>query len=115
MSGQVLSDNGTLKAESALGKWWGLFKEIGMKTGKTFASSGEARDSMVVASLVNVTERPVKLPIGRWPRKKEESMWGMWNLQFLRDGLQGFGLKGLILVLGVSNHQLREGIGLSIS
>ena len=67
---------------------------------------------MVAAGFLNVTERPVKLPIGRWPRKKEESMWGMWNLQFLLDGLQGFGLRGLISVLGVSNISKSElGIG----
>ena len=62
-SGMAVSDDGTVLPDSAISKWWGIFKEIGEKTGKTFAASEVARESIEAAGFVDVHEYKFKLPL----------------------------------------------------
>lgn len=110
MSARAISDDGTLKEDSALRRWWDVFREIGEKVGKPFDASEVARESIEAAGYINVEERSYKVPIGPWTKNKTQNLWGRWNRAFLLEGLEGFALIGLTDVLGVSvQFNLRQG------
>lgn len=98
-SGMAVSDDGTVLPDSAISKWWGIFKEIGEKTGKTFAASEVARESIEAAGFVDVHEYKFKLPLGPWPKDKTLKLWGSWNQIFVLEALEGFALRGLTTIL----------------
>lgn len=98
----ALSDDDTVKPGSALARWWGLFMEVGGITGMSFRASEEARDSIEAAGFINVQERAIKVPIGPWPKDPLLKQWGAWNRMFLHEGLEGFVLRALTGLLGVS-------------
>lgn len=101
LSGQALSDDGTLKKDSALSKWWDVFSQIGEKVGKKFDASEVARESIQAGGFINVTEHSYKIPIGPWAKDKNHKLWGRWNRAFLLEGAEGFALQGLTDVLKV--------------
>ncbi|KAL7626895.1 hypothetical protein AAE478_003669 [Parahypoxylon ruwenzoriense] len=99
LSGQAMSDDGSLTQDSALVRWWDLFKAISEKTGKTFAASEVARESITDAGFTNVHKDKFKVPIGPWPKDKTFKEGGVWNGFFLMDGLEGFALRGVTTTL----------------
>ena len=60
-------------------------------------------DSIRKAGFINLTGRVIKVPIGTWPKDKTLKQWGAWNRQFLLQGLEGFSIRGLTEMLGVSS------------
>ena len=103
-----MSDDGTLAQDSALVKWWTLFKEMGEKMGRTFATGEVAGESITGAGFIDVHEDIFKVPIGAWAKDKTFKEWGAWLKLFLLDGLEGFALRGLTIILEVS-HLMIEG------
>lgn len=111
LSGKAISDDGTLPEDSALAKWWDIFMAIGEKTGSTFAASEVARESIEAAGFTNVQEHKIKVPVGPWPKDKTLKVWGSWNQIFLLEGLEGFALRGLTVILGVSKEKILCTVG----
>ncbi|KAI5458957.1 S-adenosyl-L-methionine-dependent methyltransferase [Mariannaea sp. PMI_226] len=93
------SDDGTLKEDSPLKKWVQIFEQIGDAMGKTFFFAHGAANAMREAGF-EVTERKVKVPIGPWPKDKKLKQWGLWNRQFVIQGIEGFSIRGLTEMLG---------------
>lgn len=87
-----------------------IFEQVGEKIGKPFF--WKAGDVVRKAGFEKVHEREVKVPIGTWPKNKDLKQWGAWNRQFLVQGLEGFSLRSLTELLGVSQvtklHLLAE-------
>lgn len=96
------SDDGTLREDSPLITWVEVFKQIGEKTGKPFFWNDKVTQSVKDAGFINVEDRVVKVPIGTWPKDKQLKQWGAWNRQFLLQALEGFSIRGLTELLGVS-------------
>lgn len=96
--GDARCDDGTLRADSPLVTWVGLFKEVGKILGKPFFWN--SANAFKKAGLENVTEHVVKVPIGTWPKDRDLKQWGAWNRQYLLQGLEGFGLRALTELLG---------------
>lgn len=49
-----------------------------------------------------MTEHVIKVPVGTWPKDETLKLWGSWNRQFVLQGLEGFALRGMTEILGVS-------------
>ena len=96
------SEDGTVKPDSALAQWVEVFKQVGEKTGKTFAICEIMPDVFKEAGYVNIKEHRMKVPIGTWPKDPHLKNWGAWNRHFLLQGLEGFSIRGLTELLGVS-------------
>lgn len=103
LSAVAKSDDGTIKPGSPLETWAEVFEKMSAAIGKTFFACEEACQALQDAGgFVNIHERRLKLPIGTWPKDKRLKTWGMWNRQFLLQGLEGFSIRGLTSMLGVS-------------
>ena len=80
-----------------------MFEKMSAAMKKSFFACENAAQSLQDAGgFVNVYERRIKLPIGTWPKDKTLKQWGAWNRQFLVQGVEGFGIRGLTSILGVS-------------
>ncbi|KAH8746606.1 SAM dependent methyltransferase [Diaporthe sp. PMI_573] len=90
--------------------WVEFYKTIlqmGERTGKTFAASEVAYESTNAAGFINVYEVKFKVSIGPWAKDKRLKEWGIWNMTFLMDGLEGFALRGLTTILGWSVEEVQ--------
>lgn len=97
------SDDGTVGSDSPYKTWAEVFGRIGEAIGKTFFACETASQSIRDAGgFVNVHDRRIKLPIGTWPKDKNLKHWGAWNRHFLLQGMEGFSIRGLTSMLGVS-------------
>jgi len=83
-------------------RWGGIFEQLGTATGKTFGICETGRELFREAGFANINERTLKIPIGTWPKDPLLKKWGLWNRQFVLQGLEGFALRGLTDLLGVS-------------
>jgi hypothetical protein len=103
LSSNVQSDDGTLSPDTAEARWKTIFDGIGEKIGNSFATCEIARECVEAAGgFTNITERRTKVPIGMWPKDPELKNWGAWLRLYLLDGLEGFALRGLTVMLDVS-------------
>lgn len=98
--GDARSDDGSLLPDSPLVKWVEIFKAVGKKLEKRFFWNSSK--AFKEAGLVNVGEHVVKVPIGTWAKDKDLKQWGAWNRAYLLQGLEGFGLRALTEIEGVS-------------
>ncbi|KAJ4312447.1 hypothetical protein N0V84_009939 [Fusarium piperis] len=108
LSAIAQSEDNTIRPDSPLITWRGIFEEVGKVTGKTFMACETVGDAIREAGYVNVTERRIKLPIGMWPKDKQLKQWGAWNRQYLLQGLEGFSIRGLTELLGWSFERAQE-------
>lgn len=100
--GEGKSDDNSLKPGSTYHRWVEVFKQIEDITGKTFFWDDKMAQSISDAGFINVQGRRIKLPVGTWPKDKTLKQWGAWIRQFLFEGLEGFSIRGLTEMLGVS-------------
>ncbi|KAL1865934.1 hypothetical protein VTK73DRAFT_4996 [Phialemonium thermophilum] len=98
--GIAKSDDGSLKEDSPYRKWVEVFEKIGAALGKPFFLADKDADFIRAAGFTGVVERRIKMPIGPWPKDKRLKNWGLWNRQFLLEGLEGFSIRGLTGLLG---------------
>ncbi len=85
-----------------MSRWQSIFDQIGEKMGNSFRTCEIQRDAIEQAGFVNVKEQRTKIPIGPWSKDKDLKIWGIWNRVYLLNGLEGFALRGLTSMLGVS-------------
>ncbi len=97
----VRTDDDSIPADSAMLEWGDRWAEVGEKIGYSFKAAELAYPAITAAGFVNVTERVLKIPIGRWPRDKRLKAWGQWYQYFLLQGVEGFALRSFVDVLEV--------------
>ncbi|KEZ41752.1 hypothetical protein SAPIO_CDS6727 [Scedosporium apiospermum] len=100
LSSVARSDDNTLRPGGPLVRWAEIFRQFGEHTGKTFSISETGRELIREAEFKNIHERTLKIPIGTWPKDPILKKWGLWNRQFLLQGLEGFSIRGLTDLLG---------------
>jgi hypothetical protein len=100
--GAAKAEDDTLKPDSPFYTWIKIFEKIGALTGKSFFWDDKMSQSITDAGFINVSGRRIKVPIGTWPKDKTLKQWGAWNRHFLLEGLEGFSIRGLTEMLGVS-------------
>lgn len=58
------------------------------------------------AGFINIRKEIYKWPINTWPKREKEKKIGMWNLQNVLQGLQGFSRGLFTRVLGWSPERV---------
>jgi SAM-dependent methyltransferase len=82
--------------------WGATVVELGEKNGKSFTIWKEAKERMLKAGFVDIQEITYKWPINGWPRDRRQREIGRWNQLRLHNGVEGFMLRLLTNVGGVS-------------
>ncbi|KXX73128.1 Phosphoethanolamine N-methyltransferase 3 [Madurella mycetomatis] len=88
----VVSDDGSVRPDSAWSQWAPLFVQAGERLGRTFATVGNNVGWMKEVGFQNIQERRLKLPLGGWPADPRLKEVGYYNLAATESGLEGFAL-----------------------
>jgi hypothetical protein len=99
---QFKSDDGTCPPDHILSQWSSTFIGIGEQLGKTFKIGERAKELMINAGFVNVTQHKYKVPLGGWSGDKKMKEIGRWNLLQCYQGAEGWGLFLLTKIMKVS-------------
>lgn len=95
-------DDGIFMEDMLFLIWEKVFFIVGEVIGKMFFVCELVVGVMREVGLVNVKEIRLKLLVGRWLRDEMLKIWGIWCRVFLMDVIEGFGLRMMIGVMGVS-------------
>lgn len=87
-----LSDDGSLKEDSALSKWGSTFFEASENFGTSASSPKHLKRWMIDAGFVDVEEHVIKLPVGIWPRDKRLKNIGLFEMVNMDEGLESLSL-----------------------
>lgn len=63
-------------------------------------------DMLIAAGFTNITHRMFKLPVGPWPRGKEQKLLGLFWRTAILDGLQGIGMGTLGRIFDWSREEV---------
>ncbi|OCK79330.1 S-adenosyl-L-methionine-dependent methyltransferase [Lepidopterella palustris CBS 459.81] len=85
-------DDGTAGPESPPMTWSSLMIEGAAKLGVDLSASNRFRDIMSNVGFEEVTVEHHAWPINSWPKDQNEKEKGMWVLQNVLEGLQGFSM-----------------------
>jgi hypothetical protein len=88
--------------------WPAFFTEIGEKSGITFDVGPKLKGWIEEAGFINVTEKVVRVAVGRWPKDPGQKELGAWNQLRLYDGLRDFTERRMRNVMNVSCWHLNE-------
>jgi SAM-dependent methyltransferase len=97
-----MSDDGSMGTEHFYHEWGKVVIEMGHKFGKSFTIWEESAERMRRAGFVDVVEVHYKWPMNGWPKDEKMKNIGRWNQLRLMDGVEGFMLRLLTQVGGVS-------------
>ncbi|KAG9784220.1 hypothetical protein KCU88_g2848, partial [Aureobasidium melanogenum] len=103
------SDDGSTDG-TYLEQWSQLALEGGDRIGKTFRIADELEDRMVDAGFVNVRCFRFKWPIGPWPKDPKLKEIGAYNRLACEQGIDGWALRPLTQILGVSMSAIPSSI-----
>lgn len=100
---QPRCDDGTMGPDHFYHTWGKVVIEMGDLFGKSFTIWEESKERLERAGFVDVVEVQYKWPMNGWPKKNEKMKnIGRWNQLRLMDGVEGFMLRLLTQVGGVS-------------
>ncbi|KAK1460814.1 methyltransferase domain-containing protein [Colletotrichum melonis] len=88
----AVSDDGTLRKDSALAKWSGLLVDACNKINRPIDKTLELSGKMEAAGFEEVVVTPLKFPSSNWPKDKKLKEIGEWNRFMLTNGLEGMTL-----------------------
>ncbi|KAL0941650.1 methyltransferase domain-containing protein [Colletotrichum truncatum] len=90
-----VSDDETLKPDSALLKWSKLLFEASEKFGRSCPHIPTLKDILVDVGFEDVTVSVFKLPSNDWPKDAKYKELGIWQNENMLSGLEGFSLAPL--------------------
>lgn len=99
---QPICDDDTMSDDHFYHTWGEVVVEMGEKFGKSFTIWQESAERLRQAGFVDVTEWRYKWPMNGWPTDPQMKNIGRWNQLRLMDGVEGFMLRLLTQVGGVS-------------
>lgn len=102
------SDDGSVGEGHVLDGWGEMFCKSGDLMGKTFRVQEEARELMEAAGFTNVVQKNYKVPIGGWSSDPKLKEVGRWNLLYCSQGLDGWALYILTVILKWKMEDVKE-------
>jgi len=97
---QWYSEDGTLKEDSALGRWLSLFYEGAAKIGRDHQPGIKLEGWVRDAGFTEVHHQRIRTPVGKWPKDQKIKIIGAWNLLNVLEGIEGFTMGLFTRVLG---------------
>ncbi|KAL7273528.1 hypothetical protein RUND412_003608 [Rhizina undulata] len=102
-------DDGSLPADSALSEYIANFEQVTVISGKLHNSVAlSVAADLKDLGYVDVGQRMVKLPIGRWPKGDREKEMGVFWRQAYLEGAEAYALAPYTRVLGWSKQMVEE-------
>ncbi len=99
---QPISDDDTMGPDHFYHTWGDVVIEMGERFGKSFTIWEESAERIRRAGFVDVVVCNYKWPMNGWPKESKSKNIGRWNQLRLMDGVEGFMLRLLTQVGGVS-------------
>ena len=87
-----LSDDDSLKEDSAIAKWGNTFFKAAESFGTPATSPRHLKRWMIDAGFIDVEEHILKLPVGIWPKNKRLKNIGMFEMVNMDEGLESLSL-----------------------
>jgi hypothetical protein len=106
MSVTLASDDGSVTEDSPLDRWGKFTLEAGDAIGKDFRIHEQIKGYLDAARFENVTEVPLKVPIGSWSEDPRLREIGRWNQVYWLEGIEGRSLDLFTRILGVRSPHL---------
>lgn len=97
-------DDGTLTADKFFRAWGDVVSKLGERSGKSFNIWAESKERIERAGFVDVVETRYKWPMNAWPKDPKLKELGLWNQLRIYDGVEGYTLRLLTRVGGVSSQ-----------
>ena len=97
-----VSDDDTVKPDHVFQQYGRIMNEMGRRRGKEFDIWKHVKDGMVRAGFVDVVERRTKWPMSAWSSDPKMKELGRWNQLRVDQGIEGFAIRLLTTVGGVS-------------
>lgn len=104
---RIVSDDGTLPEDSALGQWSKNAFEASAKFGAPFEDTVHIKEQMEAAGFVDLQQHAVKLPIGPWPKDKRLKKCGAFEMVNMVDGIEGLSFRLFSKGLGMSMEAIQ--------
>jgi SAM-dependent methyltransferase len=109
---QPIADDDSMGPDHFYHLWGKTVVECGEKWGKGFTIWEESKERMIRAGYVDVVEVAYKWPMNGWPDDRKLKNIGRWNQLRLHEGIEGFMIRLLTVVAGVSQpfhtHAIRD-------
>jgi len=99
---QPIADDDTMGPDHFFHLWGTTVVEMGNIFGKSFTIWSESKERMERAGYVDVVEVTYKWPINGWPQDRKLKNIGRWNQLRLHEGIEGYMLRLLTQIGGVS-------------
>jgi hypothetical protein len=99
---QPIADDDSMGPDHFYHTWGKTVVEMGELFGKSFTIWEESKERMERAGFVDVVEVRYKWPVNGWPKEEKLKNIGRWNQLRLMDGVEGFMLRLLTQIGGVS-------------
>lgn len=80
--------------------------EAGIKLGRPLNTASKYKEMLEAAGFVNVTSVLLKWPQNDWPKEKKFKVLGMWCLQNILQGLDGFSFAFFTRGLGWTKEEV---------
>jgi SAM-dependent methyltransferase len=96
----ILLNDGEFPENSAFKKWSDLFMEGCEKLGRPANSAELYKSQLEAAGFVDVVEKKYIWPSNRWPKDRKLKELGMWQLENIISGLEGFSVAMFTRILG---------------
>lgn len=97
-----VADDDSMGEDHFYHTWGEVVVDMGRKFGKSFTIWEESAERMRKAGFVDVVEVHYTWPMNGWPEDEKARNIGRWNQLRLMDGVEGFMLRLLTQVGGVS-------------
>jgi len=107
---EILADDGTVPEDSILLEWVRNLYKATDQLGKTCLVGPPMADWLKDAGYINVKQDVYKLPIGTWPKNKDDKEIGAFNLINMLDATEGYTMALYTRVLGKSVEQTQRDI-----
>ncbi|KAJ6260120.1 hypothetical protein Dda_4341 [Drechslerella dactyloides] len=89
---EILCDDGSVPDDCALMQWVKIMQDACESSGATFRVAGHMREWCEKAGFTEITEQAFKVPIGPWPRDKQDKLVGSFNLANMLQAVEGFSM-----------------------
>lgn len=101
-----VSDDGTLKEDSALVKSIKMLEEAAIIFGRPFTDIPGLKDKMIQIGFEDVHIQRFKWPTNGWPKERKYKELGLWNYENFAPGWEAFTMAPLTRALGWTKEEV---------
>ncbi|KAL0931874.1 tam domain methyltransferase [Colletotrichum truncatum] len=101
----AVSDDGSLKEDSALYKWMHTLTDCAKNNGQPIHLTETFDSIMEAVGFEEVQKVPIRFPVSPWPKDKKLRELGLWTQASLLPGIEGMTLAAFTRLLGWTREE----------